>query len=168
MNALRKIGAELRAAEDGVAGYVRALRESARKWDAIRCAFGEHADCMDAIAGDLPGLQSRMEANQAAVCDTILAEVGKELVMYEHAIVNCRGALAKARQSLFTAKSSDAAWEFPPAPVPFTTEAMEAAAAEIESAALALEKRRMALFFLTSDGSTVEPGTILRFCDAVQ
>ena len=121
---------------------------------------------MDEFTNDLTNLQSRLEANQAAVCDTIMAEIGKELVMFEHTIINCRGALAKSNQTLFTKPVNDA-WEFPPTSSQFITESIQSASLAIEEASLSLEKKRMELYFLTSDKSLVEPSTIIKFCNSV-
>ena len=163
MNALKKIQLELKMAEDNMATYVNALKDNATKWMSIRSSFKNHTN--DLIMFDeFPDLQSRLEMNQASICDTLIAEIGKDLVMFEHTIITNRGALAKAKQTLFS-KQIDGAWEFPPTTT-FVGDNIHDASVALEEASLSLEARRLALYKLTSEASPIEPSMIFRFVNS--
>ncbi|KAH0785635.1 hypothetical protein GPJ56_010385 [Histomonas meleagridis] len=102
--------------------------------------------------------------NQASICDSIIAEIGKDLVMYEHTIITNRGVLAKAKQTL-ASKQIDAAWEFPPTTT-FVGDNIHDAAVALEEASLSLEAKRLALYRLTSESTSIEPDMIFRFVDS--
>lgn len=150
----------LRACEKESESLINALNSVVVKWDAIRTSYNNYSQYLGAL-GEFPDLQSKLELEQLAQSDTILAELGKQLVMYEHALIQNRGTFAKAKEQ-FEKRPLDSPWSFPP-DTKNITEKYEAAAAAIDRSAASIDAKRLALYTVNTNENSLEPEALLKF-----
>jgi hypothetical protein len=158
---LRRIQTEIQKADRDVELCIDALDKVCTRWSAIQIAFTDHSDRLEDLTAAFPGLQSRMELEQLSSCDALIAEIGRCLVLLEHAITNARAMFVKAKQT-FRSQEISEAWPYPPTEAPIGDLYVETSNL-IDSAGKSLEIRRLALYRLSSESEMVDPAAVSKF-----
>ena len=160
--AFSKISYEIQSCEKESESAINALNATVMKWESIKNSFTNFSANLGNLS-KCKGLQSKLEMEQIVNCDSIIAELGRQLVLFEHSLTQCRTALAKAKQ-LFESRPLDVAWSFPPEENDKTIgDQYEKACKDIERAAKITESRKLCLFNLTSNRESLEPEVLLKF-----
>jgi hypothetical protein len=108
----------------------------------------------------LTDLQSRVELEQISVCDSLMAEIGRSLVVLEHVLTTARASFARAKDIL-RSKSLGEAWPFPPGQS-ILGDLFAETSDLIDMSAKNLEAKRMAVYLLmVEDG--LSPDSIAKF-----
>lgn len=157
-----RIAMELNRCENESTQAINALNGIVMKWESIRTAFREYQRNLGSLS-NYPGLQSKLEMEQLISCDALIAELNRQLVLYEHSLTQCRGTLAKAKD-MFMTKPLDVAWSFPPDDNSITQKYEEACQA-INKAAASIEAKKKALYSVNTHENVFEPESVLRFIE---
>ena len=140
---LNKISIELKKFENESLNIINSLSNSVEKIESIRITYSSYFDFL----GDLKQfkfLESQLEKEQIAICDTLIAELGRELVLFDHSLTQSKAALNKFKEQ-FSKKKLDSAWSFPPNGE-FISNQIEEANESLINSMLSYESKRMALF----------------------
>jgi hypothetical protein len=127
----------------------------------VQASFCDHSEFLDSYVQDFPNLQSSVELEQLSICDLLVAEIGRGLVLVEQAVVTSRGAFAKVKQTL-RAKNLAAAWSFPPTDT-FIGDLLVETGDRIDIVSRRTTARRLCLYRLHSDDGSPSPDAIRTF-----
>jgi hypothetical protein len=159
---LRKIQGEISKGEADLETLVTAIGGIGSRWESIQTAFTDHLDYLNDF-GEFPDLQSKIEMEQLSICDSLLAEIGRMLLLFEHTISVNRAAFARAKGSL-RSKDIGAAWPYPPTNCSIGNLFSETGDS-IDLAAKNLEGKRLALYRLTTE-TGISPESVACFVRA--
>ena len=159
---LNRIIMEMQKCEKESENCINSLNQTVMKWESIRNSFDNFSQNLGSL-NNYKGLRSKLELEQLVVCDSIIAELGRQILLFDHSINQCKGILAKA-QDTFASKPLDFPWKFPP------EGNMESVGDLYQSASMALhraqtltESRKLALFNLTSSRNSYDPDVLVSF-----
>jgi len=156
---LKKIIFELNKCENEGKTIISALTGIVNKWESIRNAYSLYKDYLGIING-FPEIQSRLEVEQISSCDTLIAELGRQLVLYDHSITQAKASLAKTKQQL-SEKPNDFPWSFPPSVSDISEDFLTAENA-ISQSLLSVEAKKYSLFELNQSENPLNPDNVMR------
>lgn len=163
-SSLKTIQTSITRAVVELSRVVDAVKNIAQRWKSIQTAFLDDPSHLSSFE-KFPNLQSKLELEQLAICDSLIAGMNESLLLLEHAVTNARAALGKNKQTLKD-KDMTAAWSFPPSRE-FLGDLFAETEKMIDDAAASAEKHRLALYTLHSVEESMNPESILKFVDSV-
>ena len=158
---LERLLANFQQQEKEISQYVDALKDTANRWNAIRTAFKQNSKEFDDFQKDFPDLQSKLELEQATQCDSIISELSRYLLTYEHSLKQNKATL-NAFKDKMKSKPLETPYTFPPTP-DFVTDLILQAAEAISTVEKQIECRGLALYELGNVEESINPESILRF-----
>lgn len=159
-DSLRRIQSEINRAEHDTNLFFGALKDISENWGSIRTAFTDYSKYLDGFR-EFPDIESRLELEQITKCDTLIAEIGKQLLLIEHSLTSGRATIAKAKQLCHTKDISEV-WNFPPTEV-FTGDLFIETQQLIDDVSFKLEAKRLALYHLTAENASINQNSINKF-----
>lgn len=143
---------------------IDAIKNIAQRWKSIQAAFLEDSEHLNSFER-FPNLQSKLELEQLAICDSLISGVNESILLLEHAVTNGRASLVKAKQTI-SGKALTEPWSFPPSNV-FLGDLFQETEIMLDTASASVEKHRFALYTLHSTEESLNPESILKFVESV-
>ena len=157
-----RIVMEMQKCEKESENCINSLNQTVVKWESIRNSFDNFSQNLGSLT-KFKGLRSKLELEQLVICDTIIAELGRQILLYDHSINQCKGILAKGQET-FASKPLDFPWKFPPEDSTETIgDQYQAACLALQRAQTITESRKLALFNLTSSKNSYDPDILVNF-----
>jgi hypothetical protein len=158
---LRRIQDDLGRAEHDVHVFINALKGIGSRWASIQTSFSDHPEFLGSYVRDFPNLRCSVELEQLSICDLLVAEIARGLVMLEQAIRMSHAAFGKVKQ---TPRTKDLAelWSFPPIDT-FVGDVLIETGDRIDSVARQTGARRLALYRLNCEEGSTSPEAIRTF-----
>ena len=160
---LERIIASFQQKEKEINQYIDALKDTANRWNSILTAFKDNSSEFDDFKQDFPDLQSKLELEQASQCDSIISELSRYLLTYEHSLTQSKAIFNNFKEK-FKSKPLETPYTFPPAPEFITTLILETAEA-ISTVEKQINCRGLAIYELGNVEESINPVSILRFIE---
>lgn len=160
----KRIQGEISAAEGNFNHCISTLKEYITKWSAIQKSFTDFQSDLSQF-NEFPDLQSRLELAQLSACDSIIAEMSRELVLFDSMLTNNRGAFSKAKK-LFESKPLNEAWPYPP-DASFLPNLILETSKLLDSTFGKVEARKLAIYRLTNEGDGINIESIEKFINSI-
>lgn len=161
---IKRIHGEIFAAEKNFNHCISTLKEYITKWSAIQKSFSDFNSDLSQF-NEFPDLQSRLELAQLSACDSIIAEMSRELVLFDHMLTNNRAAFSKAKK-LFESKPLSEAWTFPPEET-FLPDLILEASKLLDTTFGKVESRKLAIFKLTNKEEDINVESLERLINSI-
>ena len=161
---LNKIKGEILKAENDFNHCISTLKEYVTKWSAIQKSFSDFQSELTQF-NNFPDLQSRLELAQLSACDSIIAEMSRELVLYDSLLTNNRGNFLKVKKN-FESKQLDEAWSFPPDTI-FIPDLILEISQLLDQTFGKVEARKLAIFKLSNEEDSINIESLERLINSV-
>lgn len=161
---LKRIQTDILAAERNFNHCISTLKEYTTKWSAIQKSFSDfHSDLSQ--FNEFPDLQSRLELAQLSACDSIIAEMSRELVLFDQTLTNNRGLFSKSKK-IFESKPLTEAWPYPP-DENFLPNLMVEISQLLDKTFGKVEARKLAIYKLTNEGNSINVESLEKFINSI-
>lgn len=160
----KRIQTEILTAERNFAHCISTLKEYTTKWASIQKSFSDFQSDLSQF-NQFPDLQSRLELAQLSACDSIIAEMSRELVLFDQMLTNNRGAFSKSKK-LFESKPLNEAWPYPP-DSNFLPNLILETSQLLDSTFAKVEARKLAIYKLTNEGDSINVESLEKFINSI-
>ena len=161
---LKKISSDLEIAENNFNHCISTLKEYASKWSAIKTSFSIYSNDLSSFS-NFVDLQNRLELSQLSACDSIIAEMSRQLVLFDQTLTNLHATFVKTKKQ-FESKPKEEAWDFPPNTT-FLPNLIIETSRILDEAFNKAESRKLAIYKLVNEEEAIDPDSIERFINSI-